>query len=119
MSSDSVAGVEVIEIRGKNNDTFYETLRNAIEASRVLRINYSKKVIAIPTLDLLEDLYDLSDKSVYIKIKKRLYRKIIPPSVEWFVKSVLEDDSEASEEEFVIPRSIQREPISQVQECVS
>ncbi|MEM0043658.1 MAG: hypothetical protein QXJ51_05810 [Sulfolobales archaeon] len=109
----------MIEIMGSTNEIFYQTLRNAIEASRILRLEYEKKVVAVPVFSLLEDLYDFSSRSVYIKIDKRIYKKYNPPPVEWFIKNILEKNSEGDPNiEPEISGTSDEKFIYQAQECV-
>jgi len=92
--------LEYIEVYGRNGDLFYKTLRNAVEASRILMTNYNKRVLAVPIERLFDLEYDIFVESVYIKLREKIYRRNSPPSIDWFINKILDhvEDEEIEEE---------------------
>jgi len=100
----SEEGLEYIEIAGKNGELFYKTLRNAVEASRILMTKYNRKVLAVPIERILDLEYDIFVESVYIKLRKKIYRRNSPPPIDWFINKILSyvEDEKTEEEPDII-----------------
>jgi hypothetical protein len=65
---------------------------------------YNRKVLAVPIERILDLEYDIFVESVYIKLRKKIYRRNSPPPIDWantqLVSSV--DEEKPDEEPHII-----------------
>lgn len=113
------SGEIYIEIFGGRGEIFYNTLRNAVEASRILWTDYKRRVLAVPVASVFDIGFDLLGDRVVIRLGKRVYTRDSAPSIEWFIERVLRDLEERGGEELQDLRTFSEEPVmSSGQECV-
>ncbi|MGC9009497.1 MAG: hypothetical protein ACP5I7_02640 [Sulfolobales archaeon] len=87
---------EYIEIFGGLNDLFYATMRSAIEAAKIIRINHKRKIYVLPTDDLINIKFTLNKREVYVRINGRIFKITEPPNIEWFIDKIM-SSNEATE----------------------
>jgi len=80
---------EYIEIFGGLNDLFYATMRSAIEAAKIMRINHKRKIYVLPTDDLINMKFTLNKREVYVRINGRIFKITDPPNIEWFIDKIM------------------------------
>ncbi|MGC9148248.1 MAG: hypothetical protein ACP5GI_02235 [Sulfolobales archaeon] len=80
---------DYIEIFGGLNDLFYATMKNAIEAARIVRINHKRKIYVLPTDDLVNMKFTLTKREIYVRINGRVFKVTDPPNIEWFIDKIM------------------------------
>ncbi len=99
-SVDNFGSEEYIEIFGETNDIFYATMKNAIEATRIVRINHKRKIYVLPVNNLVNMKLTLVNREIYVKINGKIFRVTEPPNIDWFIDRIM-GNQDVSEKESV------------------